>query len=319
MEPIIIAVLVGLAVYLVLVALMPKRYRAESTKYTRSLLQELSDKQSHNDDDEPVLLLSSQRSHSLVTRIFFKLPGMGGVHEKLLKAGMADQVKGFLTSCLIVLFIAIYVFGKFFPMNILFAIVIAYLWGYWRIRRKIGKRNALFLNNFPDALDMIVRSVRSGYPMNSAVRMVADNMQPPVSTEFKQVADEVAYGSTLIESLQRLSTRIDEPDLHFFVVVLTVQQDIGGNLSEILNNLAGIIRKRKHLRMKIKALSSEGRTTAWVLGSMPFIEAILILMVSPNHLTPLFNTHLGNLLLGGTIFMVALGAFIVTRMVNIKV
>jgi tight adherence protein B len=232
---------------------------------------------------------------------------------------MADKLTSFFIRCSLVFVVALYGLGKFFPWNIIGAIALSFLYGRWTLNRHVTKRNNAFLNSFPDALDMIVRSVRSGYPMNSAVRMVADNMQPPVSTEFKQLADEIAYGSTLIEALQRLSQRIDEPDLHFFVVVLTVQQDIGGNLSEVLNNLAGIIRKRKHLRMKIKALSSEGRTTAWVLGSMPFVEAALISTVSPNHLAPLFNTELGHTMLGITIGVVALGAFVVTRMVNIKV
>ncbi|MBY0408334.1 MAG: type II secretion system F family protein [Rickettsiales bacterium] len=146
-----------------------------------------------------------------------------------------------------------------------------------------------------------------------------DNAQAPVSTEFKQVADEVAFGSTLIEALQRMTYRIDEQDVRFFVVVLGVQQDVGGNLSEVLNNLSNIIRKRKHMRMKIKALASEGRATAWVLGSMPFAEAGLILLISPDHLDPLFNTPLGHTILGITAGIVALGIFTVRQMVNIKV
>lgn len=322
MEPIIIAVVVGVAAYIGLIALLPKRLLGESTQYTRELLEKLSQEKStdfYDGDDNLSLLRSQRRSDNIFAKLFFKLPGTGSIYPKLVKAGMSDKASGFFVRCMIACLVAAYALGKFFPWNIPAALVFTYLYGRWSLNRHVNKRNNAFLNSFPDALDMIVRSVRSGYPMNSAVRMVADNMQPPVSTEFKQVADEIAYGSTLIEALQRLAQRIDEPDVHFFVVVLTVQQDIGGNLSEVLNNLAGIIRKRKHLRMKIKALSSEGRTTAWVLGSMPFVEAGLITAVSPDHLTPLFNTELGNTVLGATIGIVLLGAFIVTRMVNIKV
>ena len=321
-EPIIIAVVVGVAAYVALIAVLPKRFLAESTQYTRDLLQKLSrEKPMDIDDlDDHLSLLRSQRhSDDWLSRIFFKLPGTNFIYPKLLKAGMAEKVGGFFIRCLLVLVVVAVIAKKFFPMSILVAVIIAYGYGLWSINRQIAKRNAAFLNSFPDALDMIVRSVRSGYPMNSAVRMVADNMQPPVSTEFKQVADEIAYGSTLIEALQRLIQRIDEPDVHFFVVVLTVQQDIGGNLSEVLNNLAGIIRKRKHLRMKIKAISSEGRTTAWVLGSMPVVEAALISVVNPDHLTPLFNTSVGNTMLAATVAVISLGVFVVRQMVNIKV
>ena len=316
------ALVAGITTYLALLAIVPKRLRGESTQYTRNLLQQLSLQKTSDGDDsneDSSLLRNDKYSNDLLSQIFFKLPGSSGLYPRLLKAGIASNTSNFIIRCLIALVVAAYLFKRFFPWNIPIAIIIAFIYGHIHIKRRIDKRNSAFLNDFPDALDMIVRSVRSGYPLNSSVRMIADNMQPPISTEFKQVADEIAYGSTLIEALQRLALRIDEPDVQFFVVVLSVQNDIGGNLSEVLNNLGGIIRKRKHLRMKIKALTSEGRTSAWVLGSMPFVETALILLVSPNHLDPLFDNHLGNMVLLGTIGIISIGIFVVNRMVNIKV
>ena len=146
--------------------------------------------------------------------------------------------------------------------------------------------------------------------------MVAENMQPPVSKEFKQVADETAYGSSLIESLTRLSKRIDEPDVRFFVVMLTVQQDVGGNLSESLSNLSSIIRKRRQLRMKVRAMTSEGRATAYVLGSMPPVLFGIIYMIQPRHLEPLFVTHTGNIMLGIAVGILAFGAAVIWRLVT---
>jgi len=319
MDPLVIAVLVGVTVYIAVIALFRKQLAGEG-KYKRNVLQQLTDDNldEYSEDSASALRGGNAPSDGL-TRVFFMLPGTKNLAPKLMKAGLAGHVGGFFIKCIIFFVIALYALKSFGVLSLPGAIGLTYLFGRWRINSNVNKRNNAFINNFPDALDMIVRSVRSGYPLNAAVRMVADNMQHPVSTEFKQVADEVAYGSTLIEALQRLASRIDEPDLHFFVVVLTVQQDIGGNLSEVLNNLAGIIRKRKHLRMKIRALSSEGRTTAWVLGSMPVVESLLILAVNPDHLTPLFVTPLGNFVLGVTLSVAALGAFIVTRMVSIKV
>lgn len=322
MSPLVIAVLVGVAVYIAVIALLGKRIGPESTKYTRHVLQQLSDDKTFEEEeshDNISLMRDDAAPADFMARMFYVMPGTKNIRPKLLKAGLIGEEGSFMVKCAIVMLILCYGLKSFGLIGLGAAFGLTYLFALWRINRRITKRNNAFIDNFPDALDMIVRSVRSGYPLNSAVRMVADNMQPPVSTEFKQVADEIAYGSTLIESLQRLADRIDEPDVHFFVVVLTVQQDIGGNLSEVLNNLAGIIRKRKHLRMKIRAISSEGRTTAWVLGSMPFIESLLILLVNPDHLTPLFSTPLGNLVLGATLVVVSIGVFIVTRMVSIKV
>jgi len=319
MEPVVIAVLIGISVYMALIALIPERILADSSRYTRSMIEKLARKRDEETEENISVLRQQTRSSGFLARVFFTLPGANAVYPKLLKAGLANRVGRFFAACIAVMLIASYGLKQFGGIGIIIAFVLAYVFGAYYIKFRIDKRNAAFINFFPDALDMIVRSVRSGYPLSSAVRMVADNMEAPVSTEFKQVADEVAYGSTLIEALSRLCLRIDEPDVRFFVVVLTVQQDVGGNLSEVLNNLSGIIRKRKHLRMKIKALSSEGRATAWVLGTLPFCEAGLIMLAYPQHLTPLFTTPLGHMALALTLGSVAIGVIIARKIVNIKV
>lgn len=320
MPPVIFAVLVGIAVYALFIALIPRHIMADTTQYTRHMLQKLAkDRPIEEVEDNLSVLRNQGNPGGILTTLFFTMPLAQSSRPKLLRAGLGNKIEIFFIACLAIFFLALYLAkGLGLPAFIL-ATLFAYAFAYWYINRRIARRNQAFLNNFPDALDMIVRSVRSGYPLNSAIRMVAENSQAPVSTEFKQVADEIAYGSPLIEALQRLSYRIDEQDVRFFTVVLSVQQDVGGNLSEVLGNLSNIIRKRKYLRMKIKALASEGRATAWVLGSMPFVEAGLILLVAPDHLTPLFNTSLGNTILGVTGAVVATGIFIVRQMVNIKV
>lgn len=185
----------------------------------------------------------------------------------------------------------------------------------WRIRR----RNDQFVDMFPDAVDMIVRSVRSGHPVNAAFRMIAENMDAPVAPEFKQVVDEIAYGRSLPEALQRMAKRIGESDLNFFVVVLSVQQETGGNLAEVLSNLSNIIRKRKQLRMKIRAMTSEGRITAWILGALPVIIFGVIYISSPDYLNPLFDTLPGNFIFGTAVGMIVLCMWIVNKMVQIDI
>lgn len=166
---------------------------------------------------------------------------------------------------------------------------------------------------------MIVRSVRSGFPITTAFKMVAENMEPPVKEEFAQVVNEIAMGRTITDTLTRLGERIQEPDINFFVVVLSVQQETGGNLSEVIGNLSNIIRKRKQLRMKIKAMTSEGRATAVILGSLPFVIFFVLYFMRRDYLEPLWKERTGQMLLGGSLGMVALCMWIVNQMINIDI
>lgn len=319
MEPVVIAILVGIAAYVAVLALMPRRFLS-APSYTESMLEKLEQEASATLPDQSGAMFRDEvRPEGALSRAFFALPGTHGLHGRLLKAGLHEAMDTFFMVGLGAFFLLAFVLrdGGAWGVASAFAITILGAWLY--INYRVEKRNRAFILLFPDALDMIVRSVRSGYPLNAAVRMVAENMQPPVSTEFRQVADETSYGSPLIDALTRLSHRLDEPDIRFFVVVLSVQQEVGGNLAEVLSNLASIIRKRKNLHMKIRALSSEGRATAWVLGLLPVFEFFAIYMVAPKHLTPLFVTPLGNLVLLGAISIVLLGVFIVRQMIRIEV
>lgn len=320
MIPLIVAIIVGIAVYFLIVALLPKRMLNDPTT-TRSMLQKLEEEMSQDASaqDSGALFREQINKTTLLSRFFFAIPGAQILYPRLLKAGLNNALDTFFISCIVAFALLALILHKGGIWGYIAAFAITFLGAWKYINRRIDKRNQAFLNLFADALDMIVRSVRSGYPLNAAVRMVAENMQPPVSNEFKQVADETNYGSSLIGALQRLSQRIDEPDIRFFVVVLAVQQEVGGNLTEVLSNLSAIIRKRKHLRLKIRALTSEGRATAWVLGLLPLFEFGAIYMVAPTHLTPLFTTHLGNMVLLSAIGIVLFGVAIVRKMINIEV
>jgi tight adherence protein B len=172
---------------------------------------------------------------------------------------------------------------------------------------------------FPDVLDMCVRSLRSGFPISAAMRMVAENMDPPVSTEFKQVVEEMEAGRSVIEALTRMSRRVNEPDVNFFIVVLKVQQETGGNLSEVISNLSRIIRQRKQLRMKIIALTSEGRTTAYILSSLPVLIFSALYFIQRDYLEPLWTTYNGKIILGIVISLIVGGHMIVNKMIKIEV
>ncbi len=316
MQPFVVAICFSIAVYCLILVLIPKRMLKKKSEYTQGQLQTLESENPQEVAVQDTSILRAGGQNSPITRVFFMLPGTKAFYPTMLKAGMAQEVERFFIVQLGVFVLLNYLLRGVGVAGIGIALGLSYMLGYMRVKRRIKSRNMAFLASFPDALDMIVRSVRSGYPLNAAIRMVAENMQPPVSKEFKQVADETAYGSSLIESLSRLAQRIDEPDVRFFVVMLTVQQDVGGNLSESLSNLSGILRKRRHLRMKVRAMTSEGRATAYVLGGLPPALFGIIWFLQPSHLMPLFDTHTGNIMLGFAVGILALGGAITWRLVN---
>jgi len=144
-------------------------------------------------------------------------------------------------------------------------------------RRRINR----FAEQMPDALDIMVRSLRAGHPITSAIGLVAREMPDPIGTEFGLLVDEMTYGLELTEALERMRQRVDHPDLQFMVVTVTIQHGTGGNLAEVLSNLSGVIRDRYRLYKKVAALSAEGRISGMVLAALPFFVGIAMYFVLP--------------------------------------
>ncbi|MCC7260681.1 MAG: type II secretion system F family protein [Alphaproteobacteria bacterium] len=257
-----------------------------------------------------------------IYQLLRRIPGVENTYSLLVKAGLQHGFGKYLLGVLVLTGALMFVFNLFFEAgtgSIIVDIPLAIMLSRKYLHRRIEKRNDMFIDRFPDAVDMIVRSVRSGHPLNAALRMIAENTEPPISTEFRQVVDEIAYGRSQTEALIRLSNRIDQPDVSFFVVILGVQQETGGNLAEVLSNLSNILRKRKQMRLKIRALTSEGRMTAYILGSLPPLLVAVLHLVSPGYLIPLFHTLPGKFILGIAISMVLLAVWIVGKMIKIDI
>lgn len=322
--PTIIAVLVGIAVYVMGILLIPKTFVSDATNFTRKRLKDLEQHGVDEDEPEYDLMRDRYQSTGILSRIYYALPLGKFSHQYLVRGGMAASVDKFFLKCLGV-FIAMLVLLPVMNVSsnglviVISAIAAAYFVGWIIVRRNMKNRIKNFINQFPDALDIIVRSVKSGFPLNAAVNMVAESMQAPASEEFRKVSNEVVHGSTLVDALVRLGQRMKAPDISFFVVVLTLQQEVGGSLAEVLSNLSSLIRKRKMMVRKIRAITSEGRFTGWVLGSLPFLVAIIIHLVDPEYLMPLFNTSSGHLVLGATVTTILVGVGIIRKMVDMEI
>jgi tight adherence protein B len=316
---------VGL-VFLLTYGFLQKKVGGDTkTRHTRNALERIIEEAQASDmyGASGASILREGDNLALSFPLMTKLP-MGKEFARLtLKAGMQDQVT-FVAFRAFIIFIGIIVIGSKIPFlagikALALAPLVAWFMTLRFLKKKVKKRNDMFLDKFPDVLDMIVRSVRSGFPLNTAIKLVAESMEAPISTEFQIVADEISMGRTIDQALARLADRIDEPDIHFFVVVLNVQQETGGNLAEVINNLAQVIRKRKQLRLKIRAMTSEGRTTGLVLGALPVILFAVLYKVAPSHIEPLLITRTGNYILAISVGLVALALWIVNRMIDIDV
>jgi tight adherence protein B len=190
---------------------------------------------------------------------------------------------------------------------------------YLVLRLLRANRQKKFGAQFPDALDVIVRSLRAGHPVPVAISMVGREMADPIGTEFGIVSDEITYGADLETAMRNLYARIGSDDLPLFVTAVGIQNSTGGNLGEILENLSGVIRQRFKMRRKIRALASEGRASALILSALPIGLFIVIQVVAPDFYHAVWHEHLTKILLGFAVGWMLLGNLIMFRMVNFKI
>lgn len=241
------------------------------------------------------------------------------LRKQLLHAGWNLDVKAFwLLSALIGLVVGALVFvaGLSPIMAIGPALCSAYLIPRFLLNRSKKKREKMFLLEFPNAIDTIVRGIRSGLPLNDSIQVVAQDAKEPVCSEFKLVLEEQRLGQTSAEAVEKMFDRMPIAEVNFFSVVISVQQKSGGNLAEALSNLSSVLRNRKRMREKIKAMASEARSSAMIIGALPLCVMALLSVTSPDYLVPLFTTTPGHIALGIAIVMMSLGLFIMNKMVN---
>jgi tight adherence protein B len=190
---------------------------------------------------------------------------------------------------------------------------------YVGLRMLRGRRQKKFGTQFPDAIDIIVRSLRAGHPVPVALSMVSREMPDPVGTEFGILADEVTYGADLETAMRNLYFRVGQDDLPLFVTAIAIQGTSGGNLGEILQNLSTVIRQRFKMRRKVKALAAEGRFSALLLSSLPIGVFFVIHFISPEFYGGVWQYDLTKMMLAGAVCWMLVGNFIMYRLVNFRI
>ncbi len=187
------------------------------------------------------------------------------------------------------------------------------------IGKMIKRRLVQFTSNFPDAIELMVRGLRSGLPITETLGIVASELQGPVGIEFRGVSDKMKIGRTMEAALQETADRLGTPEFQFFVITLAIQRETGGNLAETLSNLSDVLRKRAQMKLKIRAMSSESKASAMIIGALPFIVFGLIYMVNPGYLGKFFvDQRLIVAGLGGVLWM-SIGVCIMSKMISFEI
>ena len=210
-----------------------------------------------------------------------------------------------------------------FHMPVLFAGLIGVAGGlglpHLMIARLTDKRLKRFGQLFPEAIDLMVRGIRSGLPITETIASIGQELADPVGPEFRRIADAVKLGQPFEEALWDVASRLDTAEFKFFVISLSVQRETGGNLAETLENLSDVLRKRLQMRMKIKAMSSEAKASAYIIGSLPFIMFGILLLMNPDYILTLFTDPRGMMLVGSGLGTIFIGALVMAKMVKFEI
>ncbi|MBB3542404.1 MULTISPECIES: type II secretion system F family protein [unclassified Rhizobium] len=189
----------------------------------------------------------------------------------------------------------------------------------WVLGFLIKRRQNKFLDEFPNALDVIVRSIKSGLPLNDAIRLIANEGKDPVKSEFRRVVESQQVGLSVPDACARMTNHMPLQEVSFFAIVIAIQSQAGGNLSEAIGNLAKVLRDRKKMKAKVKALSMEAKASAVIIGALPFIVATLVYLTSPEYMLVLFTDPRGHLIMGVSAVWMSIGIFVMRNMVNFDI
>jgi tight adherence protein B len=271
--------------------------------------------------DRESVLVQIRRERGLTREGDLRLP-LEALNRLILQSGLTMGVG---RLCLYAALIGAAGFGAIMMLrgDLLQAIVAALILGvfgplFWLYIQR-GRRRKKFGAQFPDAIDIIVRSLRAGHPVPIAISMVGREMPDPIGSEFGMVSDEVTYGSDLETAMRNLYFRVGQEDLPLFVTAVAIQGSTGGNLSEILENLSAVIRLRFKMRRKIRALAAEGRASALILSSLPIGIFVVINLIAPDFYRSVWHYDATKITLAAAVCWMLMGNLLMYRMVNFKI
>ena len=266
---------------------------------------------------------TSDSSIAALDRLIKRLmPRPAKMRARLAATGRRISLGEYLLASVVVFAAAVAGFSYFglSPVaSVLFAIGVALGLPHMVVGFLVKRRRNKFVMLLPEAIDLIVRGLRSGLPITESMKIVGQEIPDPVGSEFRGIIESYSVGMTLDQSLWAVAERIDVPEFRFFAISLSVQQETGGNLTETLENLGNILRRRKQMKLKIRAMTGEARASAAILGLLPFIMFGAIMFIHPDYGMVLITTARGHVLLGGGLTSMAIGIGTMFKMTKFEI
>jgi tight adherence protein B len=242
--------------------------------------------------------------------------------SRMIEQSGTESTLGVFILLSIVLASGGFVIGLWVASNPLLSLIIAFFLGvfpFLYVYLKKKRRMEKFQRQLPDALDLIARALKAGHAFTGGLKMVGDELEEPVGTEFEKTLHEINFGSGIPEALKGLTQRVDCPDLRFFIISVIIQRETGGNLAEILGKISYLIRERFKLQSRVHVLASEGKLSAIILIAIPFVIALALSVLNPVYIKTLFVDPVGKVLVAFALIMMAIGIVVMKRMIEIKV
>lgn len=242
--------------------------------------------------------------------------------SRLVQAGLTASLSQFYLFSAIfasVLVLVAFVLGASLLVMAGVAVVAGLGLPRWVLGFLIKRRQNKFLNELPNALDVITRSIKSGLPLNDAIRLIGTEGTEPVKSEFRRVIEAQQVGLSIPDACARMTLHMPLQEVNFFAIVIAIQSQAGGNLSEAIGNLSKVLRERRKMKAKVSALSMEAKASAVIIGALPFIVATLVYLTSPNYMMILFTDPRGHFIMGVSAIWMSIGIFVMRNMVNFDI
>lgn len=273
---------------------------------------------------ESINLVRKQSSMSEMpwfNRMLSNLRFASNLKRTIRQADTKGSAGVYLLICALLGMLGMYL-GYAFSDRIWVALILAWFLGYapiWHLRRLKDKRMNRFQQQLPDALDLMSRALKAGHTFSGGMRMVAEEFDNPIGIEFKTTLEEINFGINVDRALANLQERVDVSDLKFFIVSVNIQRETGGNLAEIISNIARLVRERFILFGKVRVLSAEGRISAILLSALPFAISGILFVINPDYMSLLWTTDIGRGMAWGAVVSMAIGIAFMRKMVKIQV
>jgi tight adherence protein B len=320
-----VAVLIGTGLFVLTVILrIQHKYRKRLARVGRKRLS------GHLDLDEARMLLLRQKQESnLLVGLtdalarFVPLLNTTRLRANVRRAGMKLSVGAFVISSLVIAAViaAVGTVASGYPLPVVvpFALFggMLVMDGFVRLRGDMMSER--FMKQLPDALDTIIRGIRSGLPVIECIGAVGKEYGDPIGSHFRAISERVKLGESLDQALWRVATVVQKPEMDFLAISITIQMETGGSLAEALGNLADLLRKREQMKLKIRAISSEAKASAMIIGALPFVMLGLLTVMSPDYVRPLFFDERGQMMLGAGLLSITCGGFIMWRMTKFEI